>query len=408
MLVPILLSLTKSGVEISTPRYTPFLYEGSNQWYRAIVADEVDCPGPGPFSLLTGPSHPWGDSQMVTSWYYPGWDWPWWSYGTFRDYSVGYDYILGFNECCEADIWGNCVQWSPLRNVNASSNGFSLQDGYLYRSTSGEGGNFVFVTWQFENFWVEQRIEAQGTNYDDSRIMIRYQIRNISSTRRCYGLRLLLDINVATYDGAYFWDPVNDWRSDEEAWDAPILFDYWLISEAPNWTGAYYIYGNIRRTDWEMVPTEPEHFSYAYWGDFSEPFGNGLWSNAWDDCAYQNRVVGGVDAAVAYWWGWTPSSRCLAPGEEDTISQFFFSSPEPVFEVGEEGRGPVRLLSTVISASRPELRFSGARGVPFALYDSKGALVFRGETAPKVGLGRLSKGVYFLKLGRRGFRVLVK
>ncbi len=387
--------------------YVPFMYSAGNSWYKSYIADEVDCPGPAPFSLLTGPSHPWGNEQMITSYYVPGWDWPWWSYGTFRDYSLSYEYVLGYTGCCETDWWGNCTQWSPLAHVQATP-GWTRRSGYSYYTSAGASGSATYTTWQFENFWVEQRIEAQGTSYDDSRIMVRYRIRNTSSTTRCYGLRLLLDINVATYDGAYFWDPVNDWRADEEAWDSPVPFDYWIISEASNWTGAYYIHGNIRRTDWGMTPTEPEHFSYAYWGDWSEPFGGGLFAEAWQDCAYQDRVVGGVDAAVAYWWGWTPSSRCLAPGEEDTISQFFFSSPEPVFEVGEEGRGPVRLLSTVVSASRPELRFSGSWGIPFALYDIAGRIIVQGKTNARVALPSLKKGLYYVTIGKRRYKIVAQ
>ena len=349
--------------------YVPFMYSGSNPWYRNIIADEWDCSGPAPFSLITGPSHPWGDSQMITSFYYPGWPYPWWSYGSFRDYSIGYDYVLGYTGCCLA-IGPFCIEWSPLHHIQPSSNGFTLRNGYLYYTNASGSGSYTVVQWQFENFWVEQRIECQGDSFGNSRILIRYRVRNTSGMRRCYGLRLLLDINVASYDGAYFWDPINGWRDDEEGWDAPIPFDYWVISEASNWTGSYYIYGNIRETDWGMTPTEPDHFAYAYWGDFVEPFGNGLFGNVWDDCSWRNRTVGGVDAAVAYWWGWTNGQRCLGPGEEDTLFQFFFSTPEPVWEeTKEEGKG------VSIGWKDGKLWIRNAKGLTLFIFDLSGRLV---------------------------------
>ncbi len=398
---------TKAQSGVSGGGYAPFSYSAGNSYYKSIIADSADCPGPAPFSLLTNTSHPWGGNQMITS-YYTGWPSPWWSYGTFRDYSLSYEYVLGYTatDCCEEDMWGNCTDPNPLYEVQPSS-GWTLRSGYSYRQTEGASGSATYVTWQFENFWVEQYIEAQGSNFDESRIMVRYRIRNTSSQTRCYGLRLLLDVNVASFDSAYFYDPVNGWRADEEAWDAPVPFDYWVVSNEMSFSGSYYIYGNIRSTDWGMTPTEPEHFSYAYWGDWDEPWGGGLWHEAWADCASQNRS--NLDAAVAYWWGWAPSSRCLGPNEEDTIIQYFFAKPEPPFEFHEGFGGQARPVSTVLSAENPILRLKGElAGVRAEIYSPSGALLYKGEARPSIELGRARRGVYYLWLGRRVYKLLVR
>jgi len=384
----------------------------TNTWYEGIIADEVDCQGPGTYSFITNAGHPWGDNLNILFYVPPssGYDAPWWSYTTVRDYTGAREYILGYNDCCEEDEWGDCVEW-PMLNLVAGTPGYTLEDAYPYRTGQGNfnGTAGVRTTWSVSGVMdITEEIEMTGTSFDNSRIRYTVIVTNRSGSQRCFGIRGFFDINVAGNDGAYFWDPVNGWRQDEEGWNNPP-FKYYVVSEVYG-GGTRYIYGNISDSSYGMTPTKPDRFSYAYWGDFEEPFGNGLWANAWLDCSAQNRNVGGTDASVAYWWGYDGTPICLNPNESFNATTYFFASPQPL-DVQEEAGGPsgpifgVRLEEAVVG---DELRviyiLTRDADVRLAVYDLSGREMLGLERSLEKGSGEISlpvsglaRGLYYMR-----------
>jgi len=246
-----------------------------------------------------------------------------------------------------------------------------------------------------------------GSSFETSRIRYTLIITNRSTGSRSFGIRGFFDINVAGNDGAYFWDPVHGWRSDEEAWSKPIPFKYYVVSEVYG-GGTRYIYGNVSDSSYGMVPTPPDRLSYAYWGDYSEPFGGGLWCNAWLDCSANNRSVGGTDASVAYWWGYDGTPIVLGPNASFTATTYFFASPEPLYTEEDPGTAPgaifgVNLQSTVVS-EQAVLRYVllQPQAVRIGLFDATGRVAWE-ASEDLAGTGELSvptadipAGVYYI------------
>ncbi len=389
----------------------------TNTWYEGIVADEVDCQGPGTYSFLTNAGHPWGDGLNILFYVPPssGYDAPWWSYTTIRDYTGVREYILGYNECCEEDEWGDCVEW-PMLDLVAGTPGYTLEDAYPYRTgqTNFNGTAGVRTTWSVSGVVdITEEIEMTGTAYDNSRIRYTVMITNRSGSGRNFGIRGFFDINVAGNDGAYFWDPVNGWRQDEEGWNNPP-FRYYVVSEVYG-GGTRYIYGNISDSSYGMTPTKPDRFSYAYWGDYSEPFGNGLWRNAWLDCSAQNRNVGGTDASVAYWWGYDGTPIYLDPNQSFTATTYFFASPQPLdVRDGPAGPGgPIFGVRLALPVARDELRIiyilTRDADARVGIYDLSGRQLAglqeslaKGQGELSLPVSGLSAGLYYMRFEADG------
>ncbi|MEO0157757.1 MAG: T9SS type A sorting domain-containing protein, partial [candidate division WOR-3 bacterium] len=329
---------------------------------------------------------------------------------TVRDYTGAREYILGYNECCEEDEWGDCVEW-PMLDLVAGTPGYTLEDAYPYRTgqSNFNGTAGVRTTWSISGVMdIVEEIEMTGTAFENSRIRYTVIITNRSGSQRQFGIRGFFDINVAGNDGAYFWDPVNGWRQDEEAWNKPIPFKYYVVSEVYG-GGIRYIYGNVSDSSYGMTPTPPDRLSYAYWGDYAEPFGNGLWCNAWLDCSQQNRNVGGTDASVAYWWGYDGTPIILDPNQSFTGTTYFFASPQPLAIEDENAQpGPVfgvRLRSSVVTEELAVVYIlTRDAEAKIGVYDLSGRQVIGLEKSLKRGQGELRmpipdlpEGLYYMR-----------
>lgn len=378
--------------------HTPKVLSGYNNWYIVYAAHNGDDPASGPYSFCTYGAHPWGSNQMIITEHSGyGWAWPWFSYITVRRYELSKEFVLGDN-----------YNDNHLHNVTPTS-GWSKV--YTYSLLTSEAtfdvGTGVRMVWNIPGtgeLTQELKAEDLGT-FESSRIRITTKLYNTTGSNCQYGIRMLFDINIANNDSAYLWDG-SVWRSNETAWDWPIPFIRYIVSKVPDFAADKFIYGNICDSSYGMQPTPPEHFSYGWWGDWTEPFGNGLWNPVWTDCAWQNRALGGSnDAAVAYWWGYsTPIT--LAPGQTFVANQYFFARTEPV---GIETPDPlkygawVRAINNIGSRLVLEFNLKEPTIVALSLYDQGGRLMLTENRAIETGLQVFSlsefpSGIYFLKV----------
>lgn len=163
------------------------------------------------------------------------------------------------------------------------------------------------VTYALPNWTVQQEMVVAGAALADTSVRSSITITNTSAVARSYGVRSLLDWDIAGIDALRFrtHDPLGAFTSTFVAFDAPAFqaFEHATDGTPPT----FRVFGTVRGGP--LAPTPPDRFGYVAWLD--------LFEAPWD-----TPIIGdALDSATVHYWGFA-SPLTLAPGASATFTQY--------------------------------------------------------------------------------------
>ncbi len=274
----------------------PLIGMATNGIYKLFISSSgTGENGVGTFTLMTGDSHPFPEENILFGSGYPGT-----TYLTVRSYTSNTDYV------------------STSSTPSSSSTVISLDSFSPVVTPIGSMG--YQTTWSItapDPLTIDQVTNIEGTTLNDSVVRITTTVRNNGTLPVQIGIRYEWDWMIDGSDDAM----IKRYRPDDSDFtstffeEAPPGFLYY---EATNTPSTFSVFGTVNGpSSLSPPPTPPHRFNYSFWGDAS--------ANAWDFTV----EGGGVDSAVCYYWGDTPSNAItINPGESYSVAQYITTIQE--------------------------------------------------------------------------------
>ena len=284
-----------------------------NDLYRVYVEDDAAGDGIGVFSIGTGPSHPAGEGLSLLSGGDTGEAAN--SFLTLRSYTTGTDYVQTSSGTASGNLTVGLNEFGSLEPIGTTG----------YRTTFQLPGPIDTP----EALRIMLDVNVTGDKYADSAVEITTTASNMDVIPVRFGLRYLLDLDVAGDDGPILITekaslaPLNM----EDSFEPPD-FPVFRAEDNNDSRPALSLVGTVSAEFPDIAPatTSPDVLKYALWPDaFATAF----------DYTIQDRDIatstGRDDSAVLYYFGATEKDALtLQPGETLTVSISLFATLPPV------------------------------------------------------------------------------
>lgn len=327
-----------------------------NDYYDIAVQSSTASVGLGVYTCTTGLMHPitgsLGWQNVLVGNGFPGT-----SFTTIRSYTSGTDYVqrngltLSSGAPPTLELEGFVAPGEEAEPVGDPAAPTGLVT--IYRP-----GDFAPAP---DNLVIRQTIEAVGTTFDDSAVMLKTEITNNGSASVSVGVRYLMDMTIGSQDdGPSFKTkgPDGSALSTETDFLDPAFAGFEMTDD--NNSAAcfgignqpfpfYSVQGSVNGPA-SMAPTPPTRVAFVGWPRISglpgKLGGISPAGNAFDylvgTADISTCLVTADDTAVAYWWGDTSANAlAIAPGQTASVSAYLFAylpGTPPVFPAaGVEG-----------------------------------------------------------------------
>lgn len=252
---------------------------------NGILAVEVQDAGAdvGMFSIRTGAAHPRPLQSVL--------------------YSVGTSYVT-LRDNTAQEIWTNA---GTIVNTDIAPYVFRPMQAAPAVASVNNLPNGFSVTYVLPNWTVQHDFLVSGTALADTRVRHSVTLTNTSPVPRSYGMRNLLDWDIAGIDAVRFrtLNPVGAYTGTFIAFDAPAFQAFEQVDDPAMPT--FPVYGTVQGG--VLAPTSPDRFGYVAWQD--------LFEAPWD-----TPIIGDdLDSATVYYWGFA-SPLTLAAGASATFTQY--------------------------------------------------------------------------------------
>lgn len=284
-----------------------------NGVYRVYVEDDPAGDGFGAFSIATGPSHPAGEGLSLLSGGNTGQAAN--SFLTLRSYSTGTDYVQTTSGTASGNLTVGLNEFGSVEPISTTG----------YRTTFQLPG----PTGTPEALRIVSDVNVNGDGYADSAVEITTTVSNMDVIPVRFGLRYLLDLDVAGDDGPVLVaDPGGLSPLTTETSFEPPDFATFRAEDNGSTAPTLSLVGTVTGEYPGIAPatTSPDVLKYALWSDaFATAF----------DYAILGRDIatptGQDDSSLLYYFGATEKDALtLQPGEMVTVSISLFATLPPV------------------------------------------------------------------------------
>lgn len=283
-----------------------------NDVYRVYVEDDAAGDGIGAFSIGTGPLHPAGEGLSLLSGGDTGQAAN--SFLTLRSYSTGTDYVQTSSGTASGNLTVGLNEFGSMEPIGTTG----------YRTTFQLPG----PTDTPEALRITSEVNVTGDRYADSAVEVTTTVSNMDVIPVRFGLRYLLDVDVAGDDGPIFiTDPDNSSPLTRETNFEPPDFAAFRAEDNNGSGPTLSLLGTVSAEYPSITPatTSPDVLKYALWSD--------AFATAFDYSILDRDIAastGRDDSVVLYYFGATEKDAfTLLPGKTVTVSISLFATLPP-------------------------------------------------------------------------------
>ncbi len=291
------------------------LLSNGNDFYRVFVESDPDKRGIGTFAIITGPDHPAGRDLNVLYRYANGDVGS--SFITIHSFSSDWNYVQRDPGTVDGTTWLNAYgRVDPLGTT-----------GYRTTYTLPESSQTP------DALTIVSDVHVQGTDFEDSQVIITTRVTNDGDTDIDIGIRYLWDFQVGKDDGPIFkpLTPNGTLLTSEQAFLSPNFESFQITDNDINPDPpTFSIFGTVNGP-WSITPTprSPDLLQYVSWRDaVRHPFTYQVNPDklvAIDDNLTDNFLD---DSATMHFFGHNSENALhLQPGQSVAVSGAIFAAP---------------------------------------------------------------------------------